>query len=738
MKNELNNLKSEIQNLLADPGYRPLRFSELIRTLGIPPAQRRDARRALDRLVQEGTIVRLHKDRLVLPSEADLVAGRIQMHERGFGFVAPENSASSDIFVAAEDTGVAMHGDRVLVRLHANAGRRPSRRSEPDGARRCGRVIRVLERANATLVGVLQHSPRFHYVVPDEPRIGRDIYVNLQKSLVKARIGDRVIVKLALWEHRHVNPEGEIVEVVGRADDPRLDSLAIIKRLGLRTDFPHEALAEAEAISEEIPAPERNRRMDFTGETVITIDPEDARDYDDALSLKKLAHGKWLVGVHIADVSHYVRPHTPLDREASLRGNSVYFPDRVLPMLPPRLSNRICSLQEGVERLCRSVLFEMHADGRVERHWFQDTIIRSAARLTYPQALSVIQPRPRVEPSVKDESIRQLLRDLWSLAARVRKRRYDNGSLDLDFPEIKIHCDASGRAMRIEKQENDISHQLVEEFMLLANEAVAAHTRHQTIPSIYRAHEDPDPEKLEEFGDLARAEGFTIGDPTVRNEIQKFLKRLAGQPAEYILKLNLLRSLKRARYDTTPIGHYGLAMDNYTHFTSPIRRYPDLVVHRMLPRPAKLTSTPWETASSVHGQSFPRPSMRYEVSTLDHIAAHCSTTERIADEAEKEAVQVKVLEYFERQVREQSLDTFVAMVTEVRNFGLFVELPDFLLSGLVHVSTLKDDFYRFDPARKKLTGKRNRRILRAGDRVRVEVARVDRFKKQVDFRLVGN
>ncbi len=718
-----------------------MRVSELISALKVQPSERGQIRRILDHLIQEGVIVRIRKDRLVLPSEADLVTGLIQMNPRGFGFVTPESSTHADpsvgdIFIPAEDTSVAMHGDRVVIRIHTalkNKNRDSSNsRGVTSKSKCCGQVIRILERANSILIGTLQKSRQFYYVAPDDPRIARDIYVHLNQSHLKPKNGDRVVVKLIAWENRHINPEGVIQEILGRSDDPKIDIPVIIKKFRFRTDFPKEVLEQTENIDEHISSSERQQRMDFSQDLVVTIDPENAQDHDDAVSLKQLPSGHWLLGVHIADVSHYIKPGTPLDREARERGNSVYLPDRVIPMLPPRLSNNLCSLKEKVDRLTRSVLFEIHPHGNILSYSFRDTIIRSAAKLTYQQVLSIIQPssslpQKNIPIPIQNPEILRLLKDLWSLASKVRFHRFAHGSLDLDFPELKIYCAPDGTPERIEKRENDISHQLIEEFMLLANEAVAAETGRHTIPSIYRIHEDPDPEKLEEYRDIVISNGHSMGDPTVRGEIQKLLKRIAGKPEEYILKLNLLRSLKRAQYSTRSIGHYGLAKENYTHFTSPIRRYADLIVHRSLPRTSHL-STKSQTKKI-------RPEMAYDIATLETIVQHCSITERTADEAEREAIRLKLIEYFELQLKKHRLDSFDALVTDVRNFGLWIELPEFMLSGLIHVSTLNDDFYSFDPVRQKLTGKRTRRVFQAGDKLHVAVARIDRLKKQVDFQL---
>jgi ribonuclease R len=739
MKTPPNQLIEQIKKLLASPNYRPLRVSEIISTLKIPQNERSEVRRILDRLQHQGIIVRVRKDRLVLPSEANLITGRIEMNERGFGFLIPKikdpsvPESSADIFIAPEDTGTAMHGDTVVARLHSTPSRfsHSHKRRIQGQEKPRGQVIQILDKANPTIIGVLQRGPQFHYVVPDDPRIGRDIYVNLSRSAhdptLSPKVGERVVVKLDPWENRHVNPEGTISEIIGKADDPRLDILVIIKKYKLRVEFPETVLSQAELIPEKLTDEDRAHRLDLTQEICTTIDPEDARDHDDALTLKRSSQGHWTVGVHIADVSHYVKIGSPLDREARERGNSVYFPDRVIPMLPERLSNGICSLKENVDRLAKSVLFEINDRGEVLSNTFPDTIFRSAARLSYKQALGVLNSDPHLptHPQLQNPAIRDHILQLGRLAHQLRKRRFAAGSLDLDFPELKIFCKPNGEPERIERRDSDASHQLVEEFMLLANEAVARQIREHQIPGIYRIHENPDPEKLDEFREMVIAAGFSMGDPNLKEEIQKILKRLGGKPEEYVLKINLLRSLKRAQYSTDPIGHYGLAKDNYTHFTSPIRRYADLIVHRTLARSQS-------KQRRTHPPTQPGPPT-YDVDTLDSMAHHCSITERIADEAEKEATKQKLLEYFERQIKLQQRDSFEALVTEVRNYGLLVELPEFMLNGLVRVSDMEDDFYHFDPSNQILKGKTSQRVLKAGMHLHVQVARIDRFKKLIDF-----
>src|SRR5437868_4624561 len=719
------NIREDLLALLARKDYRPLNKVDIARKLGLDGSERVALRKTLRELERTGEIARIRKNRYVLPVEADLVAGKLSVHQAGYGFLMPETAGEPDVFVAAENIGTAMHGDRVLVRISRDV---PDRRIK---GRREGRVIRILDRAHDTMVGTLQRSRNFYYVVPDDPRFVHDIYVRpapdvadqrgradqkeSRSSQTAAAVGDKVVVRLEPWESRHVNPEGEIIEVLGPASAPGVDMLSIIRRHHLPTSFPRGVLDEANQIPEKVDRHQLEGREDLRKEFVVTIDPDDARDFDDAVQVERTKSG-WRLGVHIADVAAYVEVGSTLDREARRRGNSVYLPDRVIPMLPERLSNGVCSLHPGVDRLTHSVFIHFDRNGVAKSARFARSVIRSAHRLTYKQAYAILTSPPR-------DLLGERLHVAWELAALLRQKRFVHGALDLDFPEVKVSLDEEGYPVKLERVENDESHQLIEEFMLAANEAVARELKKRAIPTIYRVHENPDPEKLAEYRELAISFNYRVGDLTHRAELQRLLAEIRGKPEEQALKIGLLKSLKRARYDPQPLGHYGLAKTNYLHFTSPIRRYADLVVHRALGR-ARSPSAPDGPAVRPY-----HPNM----AEIASVAEHISTTERNAADAEIDATQMKKLEFFQRQLAGRKPQIFPATVVDVRNYGLMVELPDALITGLIHVSSLTDDFYLFEPARRQLIGRRARKRFSIGDEVSVFVACVDTFKRQVDF-----
>jgi ribonuclease R len=727
MTSRKQDLSQRILALLRSPRYQPLEEVGLSKKLALTPNGLPELREALRNLEERGEVARIRKNCYVIPEAAELRTGVLQVHVSGNAHLISERPGQQDLYVSAENTGTAMNGDTVVARLiHKEiAGVDRLRRAPALGDRHEGRVIRILKRATETIVGTLQQTPKFFYVIPDDPRFIHDVYVHPGEASLPhpPRVGDKVVIRLAEWKSRHVNPEGEIIEVLGAASAPGVDMLSIIRKHNLPTDFPDSVSLEAERIPDQVAPEEIGRREDLREALIYTIDPDDARDFDDAIQVEKCAGG-WRVGVHIADVSHYVTPGSELDKEAFSRGTSIYLADRVIPMLPTRLSNGICSLKPNVERLTRSIFMEFTPSGKMKSARFSMSVIRSVARLTYKQAYAILtgntpDPLPATVPDRTEtipDAVADNIRLAWELASVLRKNRFAQGSLDLDFPEVKVWLDKNGKPVKLEKIDNDVSHQLIEELMVASNEAVARETKNKNLPSIYRIHESPEKEKLADFQQLARNFKYRVGDLSQRAEVQKLLEAIKGTPEEYAIKIAFLRSLKRAVYGTTPLGHYGLAKANYTNFTSPIRRYADLVIHRVL----------GNTSAGKH---------RIAVASMNTIALHISQTERKAEEASRESVKLKKIEFFALAATSQ--DKFEAVILEVRNYGLIVELPQFLISGIVHVSALAMDFFVFDPVRLLLTGRASQKVYMAGDRINVRVMKVDMYKQQIDFAPVG-
>ncbi len=694
-------LIDSLYQAISDDNYQPLNRESLARKLKVAPRELANFTKLLEEEVAEGKLISIRNGLYVLPIRVGLVAGKLQMNERGFGFLIADNYDGADIYIAREDTSNAFHGDRVLVRL--NEAPRSRRRGEE--ARVSGQVIKVLRRARTQLVGTLQQTKLFYYVVPDDSRIIHDVYVPKPKLTVP--LGHKVVVKLSDWPSRNVNPEGVVTEVLGPPDAPGVDIISIMRKYELPTDFPEEVLAAARAIPTAIPKEEIARREDFRKHFVFTIDPDDAKDFDDALSYIEHRNGDLEVFVHIADVSHFAPPGSALDREASRRGNSVYLVDRVIPMLPEKLSNGICSLQPNVDRLVKTVVVRLSRDGRILNYRFAQGVIHSRQRLTYAQAYKLI-----LKPT--DSIIGRYIQKLHTTAQVLRKKRFANGSLELDFPEVKVRLDGEGRPVKLEKIENDESHQLIEEYMLLANEVVAKHLKDTQRPSIYRVHEQPEQSRLEELRVQLKFMGIQVGNLSQRGEIQKMLRKVKGTTNESVVKINLLKSLMRARYDHRPTGHFGLSKVNYTHFTSPIRRYADLMVHRGV-----FAKTPKDYG--------------YDISRLAQIAVTISQTERNAAEAEQESVKQKKLQFFLLQTKASKAPEFKAMIVEVKSMGLLVELPEFQVQGLVRISDIPGDVYIWDGNRQEIAGRSNHEVFRAGQVITVKVVTVDLLKRQINF-----
>ena len=700
----MTDMKPTIVAALGQKDYVPANVPELLQLLKLERHQQQELQHVLRELEQAGLIARLKGNRYIQSGEADLIPGRIRMNRAGKGFLQPDDPSLKEIAVAENATGTALHEDRVLVRRDVRGKGLRSKVLEAT----TGSVVRILERRRTQIVGTFQRGKQFRFVIPDDPRIPHDIYVPEPRDVGRgAQIGDKVVVELREWESRNANPEGEIIEVLGAPHAEGVDMLSVLRQYDLPLHFPKAVLAEAHAVGSTVHPHDLADRVDCRLHRVITIDPDDAKDFDDAICLERAGQDQWRLWVHIADVSHYVKPGTALDVEARKRGNSTYLVDRVIPMLPEALSNELCSLKPAVDRLTKCVEFLISHDGHVLSTKFYSAVIHSQRRFTYGEVLSILQRKPTADP------IEQMVHQANELTQRIRRLRFKAGSLALDFPESKIRLDDHGHILRIERTENDVSHQLIEECMLLANEAVAGRLMSLRQPAIYRVHEVPDERRLQEYRQDVLSQNVPCGNLRQTAEVQKLLQRLSTLPIGPALKIGFLKSLMRACYSTEPLGHYGLAKQKYTHFTSPIRRYADLVVHRSL---------------------FDKISA--PLAALKETAEHISVTERNSSDAERDSKDVKLFAYLRAQLESGHPERYDACVTDVRNFGFFVDVPGLAMSGLVPLSTVEDDFFVFDESRNQLVGRRTRRIIRLGDQVTVSVAKVDTFKKQVDFCLV--
>ena len=675
------------------------------------------------------------------------LVGRIQFRTGGSAYVVRENVAGEEseppLQVYAEDTGVALHGDRVIAReFPGRKGRRPGEK--------IGGVVRVLERERESIVGDLRTGRRGFVVQPDDPRFGYEIQVNdPAKSGVTPtpKPGDKVVVRLREWNRRDEPLTGVITSRLGRTHEPRAELLGIFLKYDLATKFPDDVEREAAALPDRVHPRELAHRLDYREANVFTIDPDDAKDFDDALSYEVLEGGSVRIGIHIADVSTYVRPGSALDREAQRRGNSTYLVGVVIPMLPEKLSNGLCSLVEGQDRLCKAVFLTFDKRGRLSATDYANTVIRSRKRLTYKQAYAFLfendlqrirnLPLPakhqtgstgRALRDLTDRELRDLqtwIRALWQVASKLRQDRMAHGSLDLDMPETKIFVDEKGYADRLEKIEHDESHQLIEEFMLAANEAVARLTRMHKLPSLYRVHDDPDEEKLAEFRQLLGSFDLAVGDLSDRAELVRLLDVLNKHPQGYTLRTQLLRSLKKAVYRHTPDGHFGLHKKDYTHFTSPIRRYADLVVHRVFD--FYLAKHGGQRVAGGQGPG-------YDLSRVSRLGEHLSLTEVNSAEAERDSVKVKLLEFFERELNKQPKTKFPAIITDVRQNGFFIELTDSMTFGFVSTQALRDDYYALSNSGDALVGRKRKRRFETNGRLDVVVEKVDRYKRLIDFR----
>ena len=731
--------KQMLLTLMKDPTYVPMKLKELAMLLGVPKEQRKDLEEVLNELVASGK-VGISKKGKYARSEVFAQTGIFSAHHRGFGFVTIEGR-DGDLFVPPDDTGDAMDGDTVQVIIDEN-GR---------GGRAEARVLKVLKHANETLIGTFEKNKSFGFVIPDNPRITMDIFIPQGKEN-GAVSGHKVVVKLDTYATRNKNPEGHVQEILGHINDPGVDILSIVRAYGLPEEFPEDVMEEVSHAPEELSADYvaeeigKNGRVDLRDVPMVTIDGEDAKDLDDAVSVsKETINGETIyhLGVHIADVSHYVKEGTSLDAEAYKRGTSVYLVDRVIPMLPHRLSNGICSLNAGCDRLAMSCLMDIDEKGIIVGHKICESVVRIDRRMTYTAVNAILEAKngteePQTDAPEKEKSkekaefAKKCLEEyadfvpmflLLDETARVlRKKRMARGAVDFDFPECKIILDAKGRPVEIRPYERNAATMLIEDCMLAANETVAEDYYWQQIPFLYRSHEKPDGEKIKRFGILINNFGYSIrlqNGELHPKEMQKLLEKAAGSPEEALLARLALRSMKQAKYTTECMGHFGLAANYYTHFTSPIRRYPDLQIHRII-------------KENLHGGLTKKRIAHYE-KILPEVAIWTSSRERLADEAERETDKAKKVQFMERHIGEE----FTGVISGISNYGFYVELPN-TVEGMVRLANLDGDYYVFDEEHYELVGERTRKKFKLGQTVKIQVVSVDRYLKTIDFLPVRN
>lgn len=702
----LKERKERILAYMESEGYVPIKRRDMRAMLSVPQEDREKFESLINELIAEGRVFETKKGKLASPKDLQMATGTFIGHARGFGFVTPD-AGGEDIFIPASETMGAMQKDRVLYKVLHKAEK---------GKKADGVIVRILERGQQRIVGTFEAGSKgYGFVVADDKKIAKDIFIS-RENTKGAVTGHKVVVEITDYGEDRRNPEGKVIEILGHINDPGVDILSVIRRYELAVEFPEEVYAEIEHLGTEVAEADKKGREDLRDLLTITIDGADAKDLDDAVSLKRLGNGNFELGVHIADVSHYVRENTALDKEAYARGTSVYLVDRVIPMLPHKLSNGICSLNPHVDRLALSCLMEVNGRGEVVSHRILESVINSDYRMTYTAVREILEDGA---PALLEQyaEILPMLEDMEELRQILGEKRRKRGSVNFDLPESKIILDENGKPIDIKPYEKSIATNMIEEFMLVCNETIAENSFWQEMPFMYRSHQEPDEDKLEKMEQFLRGFGYYLrkkdGEIHPR-ELQKVLQKAEETDEERIITRMVLRSMMQARYTAENGGHFGLAAKYYCHFTSPIRRYPDLEIHRMIKK-------------MLHGELDEKASAYYRRKMPDW-AKHCSKQERVAEDAERDTDALKKVEFMEDKIGQ----IYEGIISGVTNWGIYVELPN-TIEGMVALSQMDDDYYEFDEKKMLVFGKRTKKSYRLGDKVVVSVAKVDRMMGTIDF-----
>ena len=700
-----NKRKQMIYDFMCDDMYVPMKIKELSIVLGVSKQDRPVLERILTELIEEGKI-EITKRGKYQKSQVKLLVGTFTSHPKGFGFVTIEDM-DEDVFIPADKTLDAMHKDTVEIQVIS--GKAPGKRAE-------GVVTKIVERGMKTVVGTYESSKNFGFVVSDDPKFSKDIFIPLERSK-GAVAGHKVVVEITNYGKNGKNPEGKVIEILGHINDPGVDIISLVRAYGLPEEFPERVMNQAERVAPQVSTADMAGRKDLRDMQMVTIDGEDAKDLDDAVSLT-VEDGLYHLGVHIADVSNYVQEKSALDREALERGTSVYLVDRVIPMLPHRLSNGICSLNQGEDRLALSCLMTIDEKGNVVDHEIAETVICVDRRMTYTNVKKILLEEDSEVTEAYKEFV-PMFKDMEKLAAILRNKRRKRGSIDFDFPETKVILDEQGKPVDIRPYERNVATKIIEDFMLVANETVAEDFFWREIPFVYRTHDNPDPEKIRKLSTFINNFGYSIhvgGDEVHPKELQKLLEKIDGSDEEPLISRLTLRSMKQARYTTECTGHFGLAANYYCHFTSPIRRYPDLQIHRII-------------KETLRGRMNENRMEHYN-SILSGVAKQSSERERRADEAERETIKLKKVQYMEQFIGE----TFTGVISGVTEWGFYVELPN-TVEGLVRVAALRDDFYQYYESTYELVGEVTNKRYKLGQTVEVRLVDADSFMRTIDFEL---